>query len=552
MSKIILMFLFLKKNKLLVTILFTLFISKCDLSYFQDSDSINDAYINAPLSFPVGKNEYYIRDLVESISGSVTIITSPENIPTIIYADTLSAERAEEFLNLDNQIFQETLVPPITNNLSGTIPITIIQNENLNFDLDLSNNKRIDSLNIKSGEIILNINSTFNFRVNFDLIIPSLMDPSGNVLSISGTFHAPDNPNFTRTQNLANFKGHFFSTNTITGGNLQAHINYQIVIDAMSEIRNGDRIDLTMRLENLKFNSFFGNVGTKSLRIKNFIFSADNFLASFGANINGINFGDPSIKLILNNSFGFPIGIDFQNIISQNSSTTGESINLQGEITNNVSVINAPRVNQYGHSITSEIILNNQNSNISELINSKNDFFISLLAMPNPETALAQYNFVDEESELNILIERNIPFDMSINNLTITDTINFTNGQDIEGLKNLKLLLFSKNSMPVSGQIGVNFLDSLNNLTLSIDSMTVFSAPNIGANGKVTNSANKTSEYLFTKEEIKYIQKSTNIEAFFTIKTPNAENNQTIKFFNDSKIELRLAIEGEIERTPEL
>jgi len=519
------MLLFLKRYKILFSIFF---IISCDLTYFQEND-INGASINTSLSVPVGEINFNIDDMVNELSKNANIKANAENIPTFIYVDTLNSQRVEEFLEINNQNFSEIITPPITNNLSGAIPFTVNRDQDLNFNIDLDYNRELDSLYISEGQMVLTIESTFsNFRVNFDLTVPSLIDSAGNVLTISGSFEAPSAPSFTYNQNLANFIGDFSSPNNLSGGILQAHIDYEIIVSPMSEIMAGDRIDLNINIQDLGFNSFFGRVGTENLEINDVSVSVD-FFSSFGTE-GSINFGSPSIKVIADNSFGFPLGLNLQNIQTQKEGA--QPINLDGAVTNSLSNIKAPRVNQYGTVIRSEILLNTQNSNIDSLLNSKPDeFLVRLTAMPNPANALPQYNFIDKESKLDIFIEINIPLDISLNNLQVKDTTSFSTDLDLEELKNLKLILLSENTMPVGGRIGINFLDSLNNTLLTIEPKDIIIAPSIGSNGRVTKSTNKMTEIPLTEEDVKNIEKTTSIETIFTIKTTNTESGTTVKFF---------------------
>ena len=102
--------------------------------------------------------------------------------------------------------------------------------------------------------------------------------------------------------------------------------------------------------------------------------------------------------------------------------------------------------------------------------------------------------------------------------------MDFNNGEDIEDLVNFVLVLNTENSIPLSGNLEVIFLNNGVDLNVS-KSFVAFAAADIQSNGKSSEYKKTSTEVTFSENDLKKIKMATAIDIKCTLNSPKEKNS---------------------------
>ncbi|MFY0592663.1 hypothetical protein [Roseivirga sp.] len=517
-------------------------IPSCNVKYFENAE-IGDIIFDPSLAIPVGEITYTVSELFEELNDAGAVISpNEENIIQLNYAETLQSQSASTFLNIRNQTFGGSLASGI--NLSNP-PVTTTLNvsELFEFDLSQTSNETYDSIFFSNGEFEFEVSSTFGADIDFTATFISLVENDAPLV-VSGTLPAGGS-DFTQTESLVDYKGLF---NLDDQGNPASNkflvrIEYAITVTPATTVTSGQRINFDIGVNNTSFDRVYGNVGNQSLAV-NFQVVNFDFFRNFEAG--NIGFADPKIRFIFDNSFGFPLGIDFQEVSAIGSE--GEILPLEGDVVDNLQIINGPTVAQEGQLIRSEIELNRENSNIDVLLSSQPaKVIIEVDAGANPSTIAPVYNFVNDASILDISVEVEIPLDININQLIAEEVLDFNNGEDLDEAKRILFRINAENELPLGGLVELQFLDAQNNVIFTIDERAAFAGAPVGADGRTTEAALSTTDIQLEETDIRALENATSINVVATLTTTDANSNVAVKFFEDYELKFKLSAQADVE-----
>jgi len=517
-------------------------VPSCNVKYFESTE-FGDIIFDPSLAIPIGEITYSVADLFEELNDAGAVIEpNAENVIQLTYEEALQSQSASSFLNIRNQSFGGSLAaganlsnPPVTTTLSVS--------ELFEFDMVQTSNETYDSIFFKEGDFNFDVSSDFDADVDFTATILSLVEGEAPLV-VSGTLSS-GSPAFSLTESLINYKGLF---NLDDQGNpatnkFLVRMEYSITVTPASSVTSNDRIRFDIGVSDTSFDVVYGNVGNQTLAV-NFQVVNFDFFKNFDAG--NIAFADPRITFIFDNSFGFPLGINFQEVSA--ISSEGGIIPLQGDIVENVQVINGPTVEQQGQVVKNEIQLNRENSNIDELLSSQPaKVIIEVEAGANPSSIAPVYNFISNESLLDISVKVEIPLDITIDQLIAEEVIDFNNGEDLSEAKRLLFRINSTNELPLGGLIELQFLDASGNVIFTVDERPAFAAAEVGANGRTTEAALNTIDILLEDDNIRAIENAASINVVATLTTTEAESEVAVKFFEDYELKFKLSVQADVE-----
>ncbi len=512
------------------------------MKYFEETE-FGDIIWDPSIALPIGEITYTVEELFDELNDAgANVGSNDENVITLTYQEALQSQSASAFLAVLDQNFGASLSAGV--NLSNpAVTATISASQLFEFDLSQRGAEAYDSIFFKSGNFNFTASSDFNAQINFTATFISL-EKNNTPLVISGSL-TPGGGGFNQAEDLSDFIGLF---NEDASGNPSSskfliRLEYDAIVTPTSSITATDRLTFSLGIANTTFKSVYGNVGNQALAVNFQVVNLD-FFENFDAG--NIRFDDPRIKFIFDNSFGFPLGINFQEVAAV--SETGAIIPLQGSVVNNQQVIVAPTVAQEGQIVRTEIELNRTNSNINDLISSKpRKVIMEVEAESNPAAAGGVYNFVNDESILDVQIEIEIPLELNINALKAEEVVDFGNGSDLEEAKRLLFRVIAENELPLGGLVELQFRDAQGNVIYTLDERAVFTAAPVGANGRTTEVAESTFDILLEDADIRSIESATSINVIATLTTTDAQQGAGVKFFSDYELKFRLAVQADVE-----
>ena len=192
------------------------------------------------------------------------------------------------------------------------------------------------------------------------------------------------------------------------------------------------------------------------------------------------------MRLTLNNSYGIPLRF----MIDSFSVTTHFNgvQNFQSNDLSNGVDLNYPTLSQAGSFESTEILLDNTNSNIAAITSGvPYEFHYDFIAGVNPDNDQTLDNFITDSSRLTVDVDMEFPMYGNIGLFTLQDTFefDFSEYQDVD---RMKLKLTTDNGFPFEVNTQVYFLDSTNVLIDSffVNSSTLLGAASVDGSGNVT------------------------------------------------------------------
>lgn len=517
-------------------------IPSCNVKYFESTE-FGDIIFDPSLAIPVGSITYTVSELFEELNdGGAVIAPNSEDVVTLTYTETLQSQAASSFLTVLDQGFSSSLLSG-TNLSNPPVATTITVSELYEFDLSQTGGESYDSMLFNAGSFNFSASSDLGADVDFVATFRSLEDASGTIV-MNGSLPS-GGASFSQSTSLAGGKGLFHLDD---GGNPSSskflvNIEYTISVGTTNSITAAQRVSFDIGINNTTFQTIYGSVGNQALTLGQQDISLDFFSTFDGG---GITFADPTIRFIFDNSFGFPMGIDFQEITAV--SGDGTNISLQGSVVDNLQIVNAPSINQEGQSVRTEIEINTANSNISTLISSKpTRFLVDVGAESNPATTPSVYNFIDVSNVLDVSAEIEIPLELNIRDLAAEEIIDFGSGGDLEDARRLLFRVIAENELPLGGSVELQFRDGNGDVIYTVDDRPAFAAASVGADGRTNETAMSTVDILIPEEGIRIIENAVTINVVATLTTTDAQSGTPVKFFNDYELRFQLALQADAE-----
>ncbi len=517
-------------------------VPSCDLKYFESTE-FGDIIFDPSLAIPVGTITYTVAELFEELNdGGAVIAPNGEDVVTLTYTETLQSQSASGFLTVLDQSFGSSLASG-TNLSNPPVATTISVSELYEFDLSQTADEAYDSILFNAGSFDFTASSDIGADVDFTATFISLEDASGTIV-MSGSLPA-GGASFAQSASLVNGKGlfHLDDQGNPSSSKFLVRIEYNISVGPANSITDAQRVSFNIGISNTTFQTVYGNVGNQSLSVGQQDINLDFFSTFAGGNI---TFADPTVRFIFDNSFGFPLGLDFRQITAV--SGNGTNINLEGAVVDNLQVVGAPAVSQQGNTVRTEIEVGTGNSNIADLLSSKpTRFLVNVGAESNPTTAPAAYNFIDIANILDVSVEIEIPLELNINGLTAEEVVNFGNGDDLSDATRLLFRVIAENELPLGGQVELQFRDANGDVIYTVDERPAFTAASVGADGRTNEVAMSTVDILIPNEGIRIIENAASINVVATLTTTDAQSATSVKFFNDYELKFQLSVQADAE-----
>lgn len=514
-------------------------LTACNTDFFE-VEGIGNSTWTPTVAIPIGYAEYSLDELLYRSDSLVEIKEDENRFVTLVYEKQLISESAQKFLGLVNQAFKETYNLNIPKPYPDPVlasGVSFHSEEAFSFNYNTGANASIDSATFAAGILDIEVLSTIKAEVQAQLIFP-YVDNNGEPLTINMNLDNYGGAYITRKEQkiLDNFKI------DLRNNQLDAIVALDITTYG-APVSSEDYLTIKVDLHDLTFKSFYGNVGTRSLYIKEERFTFDIFNE---IGIGEVYFNDPRLVFTVQNSFGIPISVDFRGVYAEDPEDG--IINLQGEITNVPSKIKAPDYSQVGETHTSVITINKENSNFAEIVAAlPTALNMPLNATTNPDGN--NQNFVLDDSRIDISLAAELPLDLRILGLRNSIKLDFSSGET-DFIDSGKLRINTENGFPIEGKVKVVFKNAQGDL-LSISPNDDFNSPLLKAapvndNGIVISPAATIVDIPLSREQLDLIEQATEVEVEIELNTTDAANGQNVKLLANYAIKVNLGIESSL------
>jgi len=343
---------------------------------------------------------------------------------------------------------------------TAVFPSQDLINQNNNIVYNLSGGAELNSIHVKSGQLIFEVVSTIPQSSNFQYTLPYVKDYNGNSISISHALPAaPVNgtSSFTQTFDLSNY------TFDLTGGNSNTHNTVNSIVIASIDsngqvvtISKSDSLRINYHLVGIVPDYISGYVGQQIVNVNQQ--SAFNALSKIKSGT--ISLENANVNLSIKNGIGVQGRVNIYDLISMNSKT-GNQVALTWDQLGKPLSIPAAQQNPFTPAVSS-FLLNNSNSNIQALISNLPDQMkYSLDIFINPYGNSSNYHdFAYDSSALSTDLDLTIPLSLVASDLLLMDTLSFSLGtaepNDAQ-IKSGTFTLVVSNGFPISAQPQVYF-----------------------------------------------------------------------------------------------
>lgn len=524
-----------KLLQIAVILIVMISISACIKDNDFDYDKIAQSSWNPDVAVPLIHSDLGIEDII-GISDSTSFSVGNDHLVTLIYRGNIYSILGRDLIPVvdqtDNVNFTMTGADSIA--ITGLGATAKTTTHTLPFIFP--GGESIDSMTIKAGWLLVNLNSTVPHSGIFNVTIPAATK-NGQALNMDINFTYFGSP-VSRIDSI-DLSGYKINLSA-TGNPNQLDLNYAVGI---TNTGSGDPIintntSATVNFKNISFESIYGNVGQKNINLfedSSRITLFDNFSSG------NLYFEDPKMTFSLSNSFGMPIDAHATSLAAIGAS--GNLIAFTGAIPNPLPV-NYPAA--AGQVATSSFTLDKTNSNIQAVIGQAPRYIVySLNATSN--LPAPTYNFMLDTSSFKADIQIDFPLRGYASGFTVQDTAPFQL-EKIDEIESAVFRINIDNGYPASAFTQVYFTDSnyvvLDSILSNPQNLVIESAQ-IDANGRVTTHTRKTTDEPFSNARLQhlYTAKKVLIRSVLDTKDSPARN---IEIYDDYRLDVKIGVRAQL------
>jgi len=392
-----------------------------------DINEVNVELSNPEFAIPLINTSISIQDALDEFDSEGFLDVDSDNFMTLYYTGEVGSLPGVDIPELAD--FELPVIDTLIN-----FPFSIIQSD---IDFDIAD--------VTAGSLEISFTSDYTEDLT---VIVTVANFSKNGLIVSEVipvqFDNTGTQNVVRTLDLSNSK---FDLE-----NDQIEISYSCR-NSLNQHRA--LTDLKASFTGIKLDYLQGYVGEFDLSIPVDTVTFDLFSDVIGGNL---IFENPSIEITLNNGFGVPMRMSANSMTVLNENN--ESMPFMTDLDNGI-LLNFPNLNEVGETKTTTLLLDQTNSNLTDVISfNPKKLVYSLEASANPEQDSTFEGFVSSESLITASVEAKLPLWLRANNFVLEETVTF-DFESLEEIEQAEFKLITENGLPIELNIQAYFLDSL-------------------------------------------------------------------------------------------
>jgi hypothetical protein len=505
------------------------------LEELEKVDKISGSSFKPLIEFPLVNSDFSMEEFLTE-GQSKAKITEQGGLLVLTYDDSVSTPPGDTFFFLPDQQSPTLAItgPDVSfPSPGGSVTIT----RNLTFAFNTLQGEALDSILMRTGQMVFQISSNFPANISLSVGISSLKI-QGNAFQQNFTFNGPGNqgPSTDLQGSVFDLTANGTSTNTISFS-ITATIT-----DTGQPINNTHSLNCSFDLIDLRFRGLFGDLGTHAFQLRADSINVDIFDNAFNGTVDLLS---PSISLTMRNSFGIPLGFDIQNISAVKNTT---NLALSGTAVNsplNPYSLSAPTNSQVGRSVSSVIDINSTNSNLGQLISSLPNFLAYQFDLTLNPPPVASKNFVLDDSRLTVGVHLELPFHGRVQGLSLSKRFDF-DGLGIDDVEESKIKIRTTNELPLDAQLQVYFTSATGVVidSLFANSSILKGAP-VDADGFTIGAEEVITTVDLTQDKVDRIEQAESLVITAVISTTN-NGAVPVKFATIDKLKINLGLSTRI------
>lgn len=364
----------------------------------------------------------------------------------------------------------------VVSSATAVFPAQNLIDENKETKYNLSGGAQLNQLRVKSGMLLINLQSTIQQQSHFEFALPSATDAFGNTIYLDEDLPPATAGSVSSLVKSFDLSGFTFDLTGISGNTYNTYYSHLVAsIDSTGElvtISKNDSVMISYTLQQIVPEFIGGYLGQQIVTIGP---SETLFDGLKNIKSGSIGLESTAVDLTVKNGIGVTGRVNLYELTAMNTST-GHTVSLEWDELNKPLAVAPAVFSPFTPSFT-VFSLNNSNSNIKALVENlpdklkyAMDFFV------NPAGNSSFYHdFAYDTSGLDVALHLTVPLSLIASNLVLQDTFDFSLGSGEEGdpaIKEGTFSLIAYNGFPFMAAPQLYFYDADFNL---LDSL--FTAP---------------------------------------------------------------------------
>lgn len=522
----------------------------------MELDNIAKPHWTPGVAVPLINSTLSLKDIMNTQDSIQYLEEDANGFLTIYYRDSLFSVNASEFINIPSQ--DTTLKFGITDqdsldlDMIGEVTVSTQDDYKLLFPLDAADDTlKIDTIQLRGGYFSYSFSVDFKNPVNIIFKVPSIRNAQGVALQDTFDFNYSQTGYVPIIQgNTIDVTGYTFDLSNAGTTTNTLKVEYTVqLIDSGYSITKEDSIIIDIDLSNIQFGFLNGYLGQHE-----FTFDPDTVdLTVYQSSLEGqFSLVDPKINIYLYNYFGMPVRVQFDALKAVKD---GNELDIEYGTANPIIEFNQP--DNIGDYATTVVELNNNTSNITDVIEMSPDYIIyDITGLSNHEGPNANTNFLSYDSKFNIELEVELPLWGTASGFVLMDTASLNLEESIDQLESLEFKLNIENGFPLDVGIQVYFadenyqyIDSLFFTDAQDPFYPLIASAMVGPDGLVTAPTLKTSYATLTNNAISNLENVKYVLIKGRLNTTN-NGNTDVKVYSHYQIGVKMGLKAQLDVQP--
>lgn len=523
-----------------------LFLRSCQKEQFQLERLSDEIEIQTDLVAPLIHGSMGMGEMVAEFDSSGYVGEFEDGLIYLTYADTIVNVMADTLdLLIDGlytEIYFDTEISGDPGFIGSSPGDTVHFIKSKFFGFEMRNENRLDSFYIKGGELLTEMESTFEHAGLLTVSSPYIRDESGNTYSYTMVISdASGNYSWTESVDL---DGYFLKADQ-QGDSSVFRLDYDFaVINSGNPVNPGDYCEVISSFLDMGFYELYGYVDPDEVVTESGELDIPIY-ADF-PELSNLKVADPRINIFTGSSMGIPFELTLDSVIATAEDGSTETLEIYE---GHSFIIPAPDLDGIGETEYGEFYINNQTSNIQDLLNIA-PHTLSYRATGNIGTQ-SQSHFLLDTSRFMTEVEFLLPLDLSITEFTLTDTLEFEPGEegiDTSLIKHVVINLSTVNELPLELGLQVYLLDGS---SMVLDSLfngdpVFLSSSEVDSEGKLRLASEDSHSVDFPAEKMGVLEETEYI--WIEARMVTAESGvPLVKFYSDYTLDFEISFYAEFK-----
>jgi hypothetical protein len=407
--------------------------------------------------------------------------------------------------------------------------------DTISVDLDFENGMLLSKMDVIEGDFNCSFESSVKTDIDLSFTIPQLKNSQGEIFEFAlivtntensgaqNSSYSIDGYNFDLSDS-ENKLDVYFSSTVVPTLETEDHVLFS----------ENDTVRVSVALDNMVFSSIEGYFGQVEKHIDESELNLEiNALQAIGQ---GIILSSPTISFISDNTMGIPFEIELQ----MQGFNNGQTVDLAG-----------PKISVVSNEISTTTFTNDNSQIVDFIALNPIQMTYSGTVISNPLGNTGELNFIGPGTGLMIGFEMDLPLQLSIQNLVLTDTLEIKNNpfnllQDssitaIDYMENTSLVFRVENGFPFDASLDIYLFDSITSLPLDSIRVEFIESAIINNQGKVSETSISNFSIDLEDEQINNFIDANKIAIKTKLDSYGNENN-FVKLYTDYKFIVGIGI----------